>query len=74
LVALILTVGSNAVVAVAMKPPNLVRAKRWVRSATLCSAGRELNTEKTSYTQRGERAIERRDVLFGGGVETAVPV
>src|SRR5882762_9169613 len=44
LVALILTVGSNAVVAVAMKPPNLGSRERWVRSATLCYKLREART------------------------------
>src|SRR5713101_996199 len=60
LVALILTVGSNAVVAVAMKPPNLVRAEGGCGALPFAtsSAKRELSTEKTSYTSKHDGASQ----------------
>jgi hypothetical protein len=63
LVALILTVGSNAVVAVAMKPPNFGSRGRWVRALPFItsSARRELRAKTTSYTRGTE---ERKGTDF----------
>src|SRR6266852_1271268 len=53
-VALILTVGSNAVVAVALKPPNLVRAEGGCGALPL------------NYKRRGARTLYREDIVYLG--------
>jgi hypothetical protein len=58
LVALILTLGSIAVVAVAMMPPNFGSRRGGCGRLPFHSAGHELIAEETSYTSGGEGAIE----------------